>query len=886
MFNQDAGNQDALKQSLRNAVLFSEVCTEDVEKIIAAGRWRMIEQGKYIYRQGENSRLFYIVASGDVELTITGEGDHRRIVSHIGTGGHFGETSLLTNSCNSLNAQAMSDVVLLCFDAETFHSVLLAHKVIQSQLSRTLADRLRVSFQDHAHALNVAGNYNKDSLGTLDASILLQGSSFSGCDKPFRNTDRESRLAESTIARQISKAVKKLSAHLAPVLLTGENGTGRRMVAYEIHRASAYKNGPYMEVDIRSVDPVQLDVELFGYERNSSAFSQIDQLGVFERLREGTVVLSNAEYMEPDFQRQLARIIRSTTFSKVGGNTKLPLRTRIILICQDKPRQMDGHNRLLPSLFSLVANQHFRVVPLRDHRRDIPRLVYYYLKRYSLQYGKTINQVDEQTMGMFLNYDWPGNLTEMASVLQRAVILGKSNKPLADQNLLGVPKSEGKWEFNLLRLQPVRAFLTSPLFPVLPRAIVGGFFFIVLAVLFFGPVAPERNIGLTLSWVVGWPLLIFSFFFLARTWCSICGLSVPGWLAQKTIKPQRPTPQFIKKYSGWIMTVLCILLFWIETAWNAYESPRLTAWIIFTITLSSLFFSMFFKRRVWCRYLCPLGAINAIFSMPSILELRANRHMCMNRCIEQLCYNGDGTIAGCPMFRHPFLVDNNRDCILCGQCIKNCKQKSIHLNLRLAPQELWNLQSPRLEDSVLVVSLAAIFYPFAVNQKYSGMMTNWASTLHSWGLPESQALAAGIFFFSCIFIYLCGYSVMSQITARLTGNNWKTTASILGYSMIPLVLGAFMAAHLEVFVNGIWLLLANIKNIAGLHGQYSPSRLLSHDATFILQFITISGGLIASLYANHRIIKRLQGDRLYVQKTFILPAFLLCLSAIAYLQLV
>lgn len=300
--------------------------------------------------------------------------------------------------------------------------------------------------------------------------------------------------------------------------------------------------------------------------------------------------------------------------------------------------------------------------------------------------------------------------------------------------------------------------------------------------------------------------------------------------------------------------------------------------------MCSLFFSVFFKRRVWCRYLCPLGAINALFSMPSILELRSNTHMCMNRCTDHLCYNGDEGVAGCPMFRHPFLVDNNRDCILCGQCVKNCKLNSIHLNLRLAPQELWNQQSPRLEDSVLVVSLAAIFYPFAMNQKYPGALESWPGILHGMGLPHSQAFAASIFFFACILIYLGGYAVMSQIMARITGNGWKTTASILGYGMIPLVLGAFMAAHLEIFVGGIWLLADNVKDMIGMGGEYQASRILSRDATFILQFITVIGGLIASLYATKRIVKRLLTVRPYSLKMFAPPAFLLCLSAVAYLQ--
>jgi polyferredoxin len=691
------------------------------------------------------------------------------------------------------------------------------------------------------------------------------------------------RLPESTLSRQIVKALRQFGDNMEPVLVSGESGTGRRMIAHQIHSAGISGRGPYTELDIRGFDPMQLEGELFGYERDTSAFSQIDQLGIFEREQGGTVVLYHAEYLEPDFQRQLAAIIRKKAYSKVGGDTRLALRSRIVLICTDAPYRQDGQDRLLPSLYAVAAKQHFRAAPLRMHRRDIPRLVQYYLRRYGSQYGKSINKVDDRTMGMFMNYDWPGNLTELASVIQRAVILGKNNQPLNDQMLLGVPKSEGKWEFNLLRLQAVRRIFTSGLFPLLPRLIVGVSLVFVLTALFFGPADAEENIGITLSWVVGWPLLIFSFFFLARTWCSVCGLSVPGWLGQQIVKPERPTPEFIKRYSGWIMTFLCILLFWIEAAWNAYRSPRLTAAIISAVTLGALLFSVFYQRRVWCRYLCPLGALNALFSMPSILELRSNTHVCLHRCTDHHCYTGAEDAAGCPMFRHPFLVDNNRDCILCGQCVKNCRLHSIHLNLRLAPQELWNQQSPRLEDSILVVSLAAIFYPFAINQKYPDAFENLAGSLVIFG--HSHALAASVIFFGGIIAYLGGYGVMSRVMARITGNDVKTTAAILGYGMIPLVLAAFMAVHLEIFAGNFLLLADNVRSLFGTDSLYHDSRIMSRDATGVLQFITVTGGLIASLYATRRIIKRLLAGRLHSRMVFLLPSALLCLSALAYLVL-
>jgi hypothetical protein len=95
-----------------------------------------------------------------------------------------------------------------------------------------------------------------------------------------------------------------------------------------------------------------------------------------------------------------------------------------------------------------------------------------------------------------------------------------------------------------------------------------------------------------------------------------------------------------------------------------------------------------------------------------------------------------------------------------------------------------------------------------------------------------------------------------------------------------------MSAHLEIFIGGLWLLLANLRDIAGLDGIYNSSRIISPDATFVLQLITVLGGLIASLYASQRIVNRLLVDRQYSTKMFFPPAVLLCLSAIAYLNFV
>jgi hypothetical protein len=373
--------------------------------------------------------------------------------------------------------------------------------------------------------------------------------------------------------------------------------------------------------------------------------------------------------------------------------------------------------------------------------------------------------------------------------------------------------------------------------------------------------------------------MFFSFFFLARTWCSVCPLAVPGTLLQNIVKPTRKTPAFIKDYSGWIMAVLCILVFWIEIVWDAYNNRYLTFGIILIITLGSILFSVLFSRRSWCRYLCPLGAVNAIFAMPSVVELRSNRHVCLNRCQNHSCFTGEGDITGCPMFRHPYLVDNNRDCIMCSKCIKSCGNSSIQLNLRLAPQELWALETPRRADSFLIVSMGAIFFPFALQNEFFQLIDWLVAFAGNLGIPLPGHLVGSIIFFVLILIFQLGYYLMVTIQSWYAKIDKNLLLPLFGYGVIPLILGGYMAVHLEFFVGGAGRILPNIQEFFGLHPSYLDLRLISVDSTHVLQILTVLGGLLASLYVTYRITERvLVGDSL-TSKALVIPFSFLALLA-------
>ncbi|MDR3630532.1 MAG: sigma 54-interacting transcriptional regulator [Desulfocapsaceae bacterium] len=867
--------QENIARILKKSILFQQLEQSQLQKAAAIGRVVTFREGSYIYRQNDPGEGFYVVAAGDVALVLSQEKGRECVVSRIGPGGHFGETSLITGKPHSLGAKASCDLILVCFNRRVFYEDLLGDELIRERMNVALAERLRVSLREQGdtsgHKGGSAGTFN-----AVDEHALFEGAL---TDDTGEKSLGASRI--STTAKRTQSITGLFAKNLDPVFLNGESGTGKKFLAKQIHLQGVYAHGPYIEIDLRDLEEDVMAEKLFGNQQDAFPFTHARQLGIFEQFGRGTVVLLNVEFLSLPLQQKLLKAIDAGSFTRIGGSRQIPFQCRVIFVSEEATENLIASDTLLPRMIEVLQRQHYRVPPIREHRRDLPRLIEHYLRRYSREFGKNIHKISPNSMGILLNYDWPGNLTELGSVIQRAVMLAQKNEILTDQILLGLPKTEGKWEFNILRIPWVKGILQSKVFPAFPRAVVGCIFLAAVLALFFGPKNPEKNIGITLSWIIGWPLLYFSFFFLARLWCSVCTLAVPGRIAQSIVKPERNTPEFIKKYSGWIMASLCILVLWVEIVFDAYNTPFIGGWVIVAVTLGSFIFSIIFKRRVWCRYVCPLGAINAIFAMPSVLELRANRHLCLNRCRQHVCFGTENEQEGCPMFRHPFLVDNNRDCILCAKCIKSCKENSIHLNLRLAPQELWSLETPRRPDSFLIVALGAIFFPFALQGNFFKMVGRGVGYLHP-GFDIPIAVSATLVFFGLILLFEIGYGVMVAIQARYTAVNKDVLLPLLGYGFIPLILGCYLGVHFELFVSGAWRIWPNFLDLMGLEPVYQARRILSPDTTAVLQAITVLGGMLASFYAIFRIMARLKGSRKFSWKMLALPySFMIVLGGLS-----
>lgn len=869
--------REVIAQNLQNSLLFKDATTAEIASFAEVARVQIVPEGQYVYQLGDDSEVFFVIAVGEVELVLGRDDGVSRVVGRISSGGHFGETGILTGKPRSLSVRALCDLVIICFDKRYFRIAFLSNTRIHKQLDAALAERLRVAFVDQAD--NNGDERLHEETSAAEDVIIFKDKSLSAIQLRRLARQKDDDIRKSKTAKRTQAIIDRYATNSAPFFLAGEAGTGKSIIARQIHLQSSRAERQYREIDLREFEPMRLERKLFGTEQSGFPFAQARQAGFFEQTSRGTIVFTHIHLMKKELQEKLIKIIESNTYSHVDSTRQLGMQSRIAFISTFSIDYLESTGKLLPELLALLEKQHFNVPPLRNHKEDLPRLVSHYLGRHSKEYGKNIQQVSSETLGIFMNYDWPGNLTELSSVIRRAVMLAKRDEIIPDQILLGLPKTEGKWEFNILRIDWMRKFLASWIFPRVPQVVIGCMFVLTILFLYFGPSNPESNLGLTFGWYIGWPLLFFSFFFLARTWCSVCSFAVPGTLLQNIVKPTRQTPLFIKNYSGWIMAVLSILVFWVEIIWDAYNNPYLTGGIILAITLSSILFSVLFSRRSWCRYLCPLGAVNAIFSMPSVVELRSNRHVCLNRCQSHACFTGDADVSGCPMFRHPYLVDNNRDCIMCAKCIKNCDNSSIQLNLRLAPQELWALETPRRADSFLIVSMGAIFFPFALREEFFRLVGWCGSVVAEAGIILPESIVGSFLFFLWILVFQLGYYFMVIFQSLHAKMDKNLLLPLFGYGCIPLILGGFMAVHLDFFVRGAGRVVPNVQELFGWQFSYDSIRLISSDSTFVLQFITVLGGLLASLYATYRVIERAMAGDTVTSKTLVIPFTFLSILA-------
>lgn len=228
--------------------------------------------------------------------------------------------------------------------------------------------------------------------------------------------------------RQIMKMIAKIAPSNSSVLITGPSGVGKELVARAIHEASPRRDRPFVAVNCAALAPGVLESELFGHEKGAFTGATARRIGRFEKAHTGTLFLDEVGEIDPAIQTKLLRVLQGNEFERVGGAETIKTDVRIVAATNRDLRQAIAQGSFRDDFFYRLNVFSLHVPPLCERRDDIPALIDHFLRKYSLEFGKTVYEVDDDVIGFFLHYPWPGNVREIENVIERAVVLAENNR--------------------------------------------------------------------------------------------------------------------------------------------------------------------------------------------------------------------------------------------------------------------------------------------------------------------------------------------------------------------------------------------------------------------------------------------------------------------------
>jgi formate hydrogenlyase transcriptional activator len=238
-----------------------------------------------------------------------------------------------------------------------------------------------------------------------------------------RSSMFEEIVGSSQALRRVLEQVSKVAPMDSTVLISGETGTGKELVARAIHSRSNRSSRAFIRVNCAAISPSLITSELFGHERGSFTGAHQRRLGRFESADGGTIFLDEVGEVPPETQVALLRVLQEREFERVGGNQTVRVDVRVLAATNRDLSSAAAEGTFRQDLFYRLNVFPIQVPALRDRVDDIPLLVEYLVDRYAKKAGKRIRSISKDTLNLFQNYGWPGNIRELQNVVERAVIL-------------------------------------------------------------------------------------------------------------------------------------------------------------------------------------------------------------------------------------------------------------------------------------------------------------------------------------------------------------------------------------------------------------------------------------------------------------------------------
>ena len=274
----------------------------------------------------------------------------------------------------------------------------------------------------------IAKPFDVDRL--LDAVQRAEASRIAAEKEPWDDEPLETELVgTSTAMVDLYKLISRVAPTDATVLIEGETGTGKELVAHMIHLNSARHQGPFVPVDCASIAPTLLESELFGSMRGAFTGADRDRMGIFEAANRGTAFLDEIGEVDLSFQPKLLRFLQEREVRPLGSAKSKPVDVRVIAATNRDLQKLVEAGKFRDDLWFRLNVVRMRIPPLRERRGDIPLLVRHYLNRFNESYGHTL-RMTEGALKALQEYTWPGNVRQLKHLIEKVVIL--TNAPSLD----------------------------------------------------------------------------------------------------------------------------------------------------------------------------------------------------------------------------------------------------------------------------------------------------------------------------------------------------------------------------------------------------------------------------------------------------------------------
>ena len=242
----------------------------------------------------------------------------------------------------------------------------------------------------------------------------------------------------------ILKLAKSVATSRSTVLIQGQSGTGKELLAAYIHEHSGFKEEPYVAVNCAALPDTLAESELFGHEKGAFTGAVSRKMGKFELAKHGTVVLDEISEMSLPLQAKLLRVLQEREVDRVGGSRSVPMHARVVAISNINLNEAVSENKFREDLFYRINVVPFTIPPLKERQKDIPLLVEHFLEKYCRLNNQDKKKVSKAAMTQLMNNEWKGNIRELENSIERAVLISGGPELLPEHLFLDTADGAGQ----------------------------------------------------------------------------------------------------------------------------------------------------------------------------------------------------------------------------------------------------------------------------------------------------------------------------------------------------------------------------------------------------------------------------------------------------------